>query len=164
MKVTDYCPRAAPFDTHLKGRDLIGVEVGVDVGAHAEALLTYCPVSLLHLVDPWPNSFMRGYCDGRLSRFRGRYVMHTAKSLEFADKATIDFDFVYLDQEHDGSAVTADLTAWWPMVKRGGVLGHRNYAQERGSPLDRAIEAFVAKHKIETKFERSGNDIILLKP
>lgn len=164
MKITDYCPRAAPFDTYLRGRDLVGVEVGVDVGAHAEALLTYCPVAMLHLVDPWPNIERRGYCDGRLSRFRGRYALHHGRSLDQARHFMEgELDFVYLDQEHDGPAVSADLSAWWPLIKPGGMLGHRNYAQGRGDPLDRAIEAFVAANRIETKYERYGNDIVLFK-
>lgn len=163
MKVTDYCPRAAPFDTYLTGRDLVGVEVGVDVGAHAEALLTYCPIALLHLVDPWPNPERKGYCDGRLSRFRGRYRMHQARALNAVASLPPALDFVYLDEEHDASSVGNDLRAYWPLLKQGGLLGHRNYAQGRGEPLDRAIEAFVAEHRIETKYERYGNDLILFR-
>lgn len=163
MKITDYCPRAAPFDTYLAGRDLVGAEIGVDVGAHAEALLTYGSIRLLHLIDPWPNIERRGYCDGRLSRFRGRYELHRGTSIEWSAKLS-GLDFVYLDQEHDGPSVSADLQAWWPLVRTGGVLGHRNYAEGRGAPLDSAIEAFVAQHKIRTAIERYGNDIILMKP
>jgi hypothetical protein len=73
-------------------------------------------------------------------------------------------DFVYLDQEHGAEVVAADLGAWWPAIRPGGVLGHRNYVQGRGEPLDRAIEAFVDKRAIETKYERYGSDIILFKP
>ena len=165
MKVTDYCPRAAPFDTYLRGRDLVGVEVGVDVGAHAEALLTYCPVMLLHLVDPWPNVERRGYCDGRLSRFRGRYALHPGPLLAIARTfATGSFHFVYLDQEHDGPSVAADLAAWWPLLLPGGVLGHRNYVEGRKAPLDLALEAFVAAQKIAMKYQRYGADIVLFKP
>jgi hypothetical protein len=165
MKITDYCPRAAPIDKYLIGRELVGVEVGVDVGAHAEALLTYCPVAMLHLVDPWPNIERRGYCDGRLSRFRGRYALCRMGSLTAASETRAEsVDFVYLDQEHGAEVVAADLEAWWPAIKPGGVLGHRNYVQSRGEPLDKAIEAFVDKHAIETKYERYGSDIILFKP
>ena len=143
VKITDYCPRAAPFDSYLKGRELVGVEVGVDVGAHAEALLTYGPVAMLHLIDPWPKDYFRGYCDGRLSRFRGRYRLWPGTSMEcvkgfFADT----LDFVYIDQEHDAESVAADLRAWWPLLKSGGVLGLRNYTA-RDTPLDRAVDAFV---------------------
>lgn len=164
MKVTDYALRAAPFDSHLKGNDLVGVEVGVDVGAHAEALLTYCPISMLHLVDPWPNPYCRGYCEGRLARFRGRYKLWQMGSLDFPEiEAKSAFDFVYLDQKHDGPAVAADLRKWWPRIKSGGVLGHRNYAQGRGEPLDKAIEDFVAANRITMRYEEYLNDAVLFK-
>jgi hypothetical protein len=170
MKITDYCPRAAPFDSYLPRGHLVGVEVGVDVGAHAEALLRYCPIQVLHLVDPWPNIERKGYCDGRLSRFRGKYEMLRMTSLEAAavikrgDSTMDGIDFVYLDQEHDRASVAADLAAWWPLLRAGGVLGHRNYVENRGAPLDMAIEEFVARNKIRTKVERYGADIILWKP
>lgn len=172
MKVTDYAPRAAPFDSHLKGRDLIGVEVGVDVGAHAEALLTYCPVGFLHLVDIWPNPYCHGYCEGRLARFRPRWRIVSKGSLGAAEVFAVDgkmlagtsswppFDFVYIDQEHGGESVAADLDAWWPLLKRGGVLGYRNY-NGRGTPLDLAVDAFVARARPAVHIE--DNEIILLK-
>lgn len=149
MKITDYSPRAAPFDSYLRGRDLVGAEVGVDVGAHAEALLTYCPIGMLHLIDVWPNPYCRGYCEGRLSRFRARFSMNKSDSIFAALKfAAGSLDFAYIDQVHEGDSVAADLAAWWPAVKSGGVLGYRNYVG-RGTPLDKAVEAFVKAHKIE---------------
>jgi hypothetical protein len=163
MKITDYCPRAAPFDSYLKGRGLIGVEVGVDVGAHAEALLTYCPVRLLHLVDPWENLERRGYCDGRLSRFRGRYDMHRGPSIGWSEvfaKDGAQFDFAYIDQIHEGPSVAADLAAWWPLLKPGGVLGYRNYTRS-GTPLDKSVDAFVSQRSIKAHVE--SGEIILVK-
>jgi len=150
MKITDYAPRAAPFDSYLTGRDLVGVEVGVDVGAHAEAMLTYCPVAYLTLVDIWPNPWCRGYCEGRLSRFRGRFTAKQNPSVVIAEAYADDvrcgslclLDFVYIDQEHGAESVAADLRAWWPLLKPRGVLGYRNYTGN-GTPLDGAIDAFV---------------------
>jgi hypothetical protein len=161
MKVTDYAPRAAPFDTYLKGRELVGVEVGVDVGAHAEALLTYCPVALLHLVDPWPNPYCRGFCEGRLARFRQRVAMLPGKSSAMAGAFELGrLDFAYIDQEHDEFSVASDLRAWWPRIRTGGVLGYRNYVG-RGNPLDRAVDAFIAENKIKAHVE--AGEIVLLK-
>jgi predicted O-methyltransferase YrrM len=162
MKVTDYAPRAAPFDSYLAGRDLVGAEIGVDVGAHAEAMLAYCPIAMLHLVDPWPQEYARGYCEGRLARFRGRYRAHAMGSL-IAAQIVGPLDFVYIDQRHDGASVSADLEAWWPLIKPGGVLGYRNYAEGRGEPLDLAIEAFVRANGIRIVAEHYLNDAVLIK-
>jgi methyltransferase family protein len=152
MKVTDYGPRVAPFDTCLTGRGLVGVEVGVDVGAHAEALLRYCDVHTLTLVDPWPTEYCRGYCEGRLRALgfwpRVRMVQHPShQAARGMDPASVDF--VYVDQEHTTEAVRGDLELWWPAVKIGGLLGYRNYAASQ-TDLVRAVDAFVAARAIRT--------------
>lgn len=36
-------------------------------------------------------------------------------------------DFVFLDAAHDEASVRADLAAWWPRVKPGGVLAGHDY-------------------------------------
>lgn len=163
MKVTDYCPRAAPFDSHdIHG---IGVEVGVDVGAHAQALLEYCAgISMLHLVDPWPNPYCRGYCEGRLAvlGFRSRFKMTQDTSLKasagFGDQS---LDFIYIDQVHQGDSVAADMHAWWPKLRTGGVLGYRNYTEAR-TPLSEAVDAFIEANKLSGKIE--AGEIVIVKP
>lgn len=175
MKVTDYCPRAAPFDSYLKGRNLVGVEIGVDVGAHAEALLRYRDVAMIHLVDIWPNPYCHGYCEGRLAQFRARYSIHGMTSHKAAERFFAEscravqdsggapmFDFIYIDQEHDERAVAGDLAAWWRLLRVDGVLGYRNYTG-RGTPLDRAVDAFIAEHRDELEPRTEEGEIVLFK-
>lgn len=162
MKITDYCPRAAPFDTYLRGENLVGAEIGVDVGAHAEALLRYCPVGKLYLVDPWPKDYQFGFCQGRLSRWRHRFEMVQAGSLAAAPRYLAGLDFVYIDQIHEPDSVAADLLAWWPTVKPGGVLGYRNYVG-RGTPLDGAVDAFIARHKAQIEVKVEAGEIVMVK-
>merc|ERR1712048_40303 len=47
------------------------------------------------------------------------------------------FDLVFLDARHDFDAVTTDILAWWPKVRRpGGVLcGHDFQWQYPGLPM-----------------------------
>lgn len=166
MKVTDYAPRAAPFDSYLAaiGHNLIGIEIGVDVGAHAQALLQYCPIRMLTLVDPWPNPYCRGYCEGRLSAlgFRARFGMLQCGSIEAAAKVGVEqLDFAYIDQEHGGDSVAADLRAWWPKIKPGGVLGYRNYSDTK-TPLVAAVDAFVAAERGIVATKATG-EIVMVK-
>lgn len=161
MKVTDYCPRAAPFDHYLTGDGLVGVEVGVDVGAHAHALLAYCPIRMLHLIDPWPNPYSRGYCNGRLLPFLPRFSMYREGSIEGSVRFDAEgLDFIYIDQEHDGPVVTADLNTWWPKLKPGGLLGYRNYSTTK-SPLTEAIDEFVADRRLSVYVETG--EIVMVK-
>ncbi len=167
MKKTDYAPRAADFDTYLVGHNLVGIEVGVDVGAHAEALLTYCNIRSLYLVDVWQREFYRGYCEGRLY---AKGFMHNVKMMQMGSmdamlsftSAHIEqyFDFMYFDQLHDYKSVKEDLTHWWPMLKPGGILGYRNYA-ESNKDLKRAVDEFIAKIKCKSVIERG--EIVLFK-
>lgn len=149
MKVTDYAPRAAPFDLQLMNyRGAVGVEVGVDVGAHAQAILEYCDVAHITLVDPWPNPYCRGYCEGRLSALglRPMFTMWQCGSTAAAAKfAEASLDFAYIDQEHGGDSVTLDLQCWWPKIRPGGILGYRNYTETK-TPLVAAVDAFIAAH------------------
>ncbi|HET9564653.1 MAG TPA: class I SAM-dependent methyltransferase [Mycobacterium sp.] len=162
MKVTDYAPRAAAFDTYLKGAGLVGAEIGVDAGAHAEALLRYCPVAKLYLVDPWPRDYAFGYCEGRLARYRHRIAMVRKQSKDAVALFTdASLDFLYFDQAQAGTSVAYDLEHWWPRLKVGGVLGHRNYAPVNQGLMD-AVDAFAAAHKLE-KIVEFASDVILLK-
>lgn len=155
MKVTDYCPRAAFMDTKLKGNDLVGIEVGCDVGAHAEALLVYKAIAHLIIVDLWQNEWCEGYCKGRLSKFNNvtsvKGTSHNAST-----KFDTQFDFIYIDIAHDDITVKESLNDWWPLLKVGGVMGYRNY-----TTCKKEIDKFIVdkKHEISSYH----NEIVIWK-
>ena len=37
-------------------------------------------------------------------------------------------DFVFIDAEHDERSVYTDISAWWPKIKKGGILGGDDYS------------------------------------
>lgn len=165
MKITDYAPRAGALDAHLKGRNLIGVEVGCDVGAHAEALLRYCDVEHLTLIDLWEKEFYRGYCVGRLQSQGWKNNVEFIKSTSHAASSRFDlfhFDFIYIDITHDYAIVCESLQDWWPKLKLGGILGYRNYSASNHG-LKQAIEEFIEQHQIEFQYEKYHNEMLLFK-
>ena len=168
MKPTDYCPRAAPFDVHLRNlrrRYLVGVEVGVDAGAHAEALLRHCDIEMLHLVDRWPKDYHLGYCEGRLSAlgFRPRFTLVQRSSEEAAKLFQPgSLDFVYCDEGRDFETVRGNLARWWPLLKSRGLLGYRGYAN--GYPVAEALDQFVKAHPEIRYHVEPGEELILVKP
>lgn len=150
MKITDYAPRATDFDEHIKPGS-IGIEVGCDVGAHAEAMLNYCNISKLYLVDIWQREFYFGYCKGRLysKGFMNKIELIQGNSHAVSMKFEKDiFDFIYVDIGHDYDTVIESLNDWFPKLKAGGIFGYRNY-KNNGSPLDLAVTAFANKYKLE---------------
>ena len=152
MKVTDYCPRAAFMDTFIKGG--IGIEVGCDVGAHAEALLVYKNIAHLTVVDLWENEWCEGYCKGRLSKFGN--VLFLKNSSHGASKVGGIYDFIYIDISHDSETVKESLKDWWPLLKVGGVMGYRNY-----TTCKKEIDKFIVdkKHEISSYH----NEIVIWK-
>lgn len=115
-----------------------GVEVGVAEGIHAEMLLHANPRLALHGVDcymqyegyaeyPDPEHTYRAAAR-RLERYMDRFMFVQKMSLDAA--ADCDdgyFDFVYLDAAHDYASVSADLAAWTPKVRAGGVVFGHDY-------------------------------------
>ena len=164
MKKTDFAPRTGALEYYLKGKNLYGVEVGVDVGAHAESILTHCDVQKLWLVDIWQNQWMEGYCAGRLTRWFHSVEMVKKPSLDAAKVFEADyFDFIYLVQLHAYETVKADFEAWWPKLRPGGILALRNYA-EKNAGLKKAADEFIRDNGI-VKFEIDTylNEIVIFK-
>jgi hypothetical protein len=130
-----------------------GVEVGVQQGVFSAHLLKRWPSCKSYLlVDLWEmNSKQLHYNDSagsrdqKFARLETRRRMRdfphvrtpmcanfsTACASSLADESV---DFVYLDARHDYWGVLQDLTAYWPKVRRGGIVAGHDYlvASEHG--------------------------------
>lgn len=141
-----------------------GVEVGVRYGDFSEYLLRNFPDLSLHLVDPYLPYNDNGteftqqmqdkilYNTGiRLSCFNDDYraVFHRVSSVDAARNFTAhneaadhpyrksySFDFVFIDAEHTFDAVTADITAWFPLIRPGGLLMGHDFSM---APVKKAV-------------------------
>jgi hypothetical protein len=121
----------------------IGVEVGVQTGAHAGNLLQTWQGEKMLLVDRWESvsdktyvdiantgsdemNILRQKAEARLQQFGARAEIHRKWSEEAAlDVANNSLDFVYLDARHDFKGVLSDIKAWWPKLRISGVFaGH----------------------------------------
>lgn len=126
------------------------VEVGVQAGVHARDFLQNWQGRHLRLVDLWSaqtdsqaNLFYvdianvhgdsvrkqhRSHCESRLEEWlrSGRAtVINLDSQLAASQIEDGAIDFVYLDARHDFAGVVADIRAWWPKVRTGGVFaGH----------------------------------------
>lgn len=167
MKTTDFMPRPSILEVYLHGRDLVGVEVGVDVGAHAEAILSQCDIKFLYLVDVWQNPEMFGYCRGRLETkgWKHKFQMIRKSSLDAIPevKSTAQYvDFLYFDQLHDYQSVHQDLEQWWPLLRPGGILVHRGYALSN-TGIKQALDEFIAKHDLRAEWDNYHNEMVIWK-
>lgn len=74
------------------------------------------------------------------------------------------FDVVYIDADHSEAGCLKDLTAWWPKVKRGGVLcGHDYISGAATRMLGHKVEFGVieAVEKFMSTERDNGNSLDL---
>lgn len=117
-----------------------GVEVGTHKGEFAEHILKTWSGRKLFCVDCWsevaPDNRLfneqptdkaqeRYYQEAvaRLAPYGNRVEIIRAFSLIAAPRfAEHSLDFVYIDAAHDFNSTMADLLAWWPAIRVGGVM------------------------------------------
>lgn len=143
---------------NLEG-DLKGAEIGVAEGLHAwKNLKTVKNIKTLHLVDPYEEYVMDGkvinYANAKQNakkrlRFFSNVLWYHLDS-EHASKTFNDssLDFVYIDANHSYESVLEDITAWYPKVKKGGVIGGHDFSGKFPGVAKAVIE-YAEKNKLE---------------
>ncbi len=137
----------AEFPLMLNAMQLlgVGVEVGVKHGTYSQYLLTHWRGAKLFSIDPYFETSVEIEADGnvvtqashdacyttaraKLEPFGARSILLRQASPQaaanFQDSA---LDFVYIDALHQYEPVLQDMQAWFPKVKRGGILAGHDY-------------------------------------
>jgi predicted O-methyltransferase YrrM len=61
-------------------------------------------------------------------------------------------DFVFLDDDHSEEHVFEELNAWWPKIKKGGILAGHDYSESNWPGVVSAVKRFTKakrkKHKV----------------
>lgn len=120
-----------------------GAEVGSEAGAFAATVLATWRGRALALVDPWAAQDRAVYADSTNdpARLAGAFtaVVRLARADDrvrlcrgYSPAAAAGFedgslDFVYVDGNHAYLAVAADLAAWYPKLKPGGLFAGHDY-------------------------------------
>ena len=145
-----------------------GAEIGVERGLYSEVLCKQNPGLQLACVDAWKP--YRGYRDhvggDKLQRFYEETLDRLApypraRTLrKWSVEAAADFqngelDFVYIDANHRLEAVIADLAAWAPKVRAGGIVAGHDYIRCKLPSLmhvPQAIHAWIDAYEIAPLF------------
>lgn len=140
-----------------------GVEVGVCDGRYSEILLQTIPDLELWGVDPYTviDKDSKGrqqkhhdhnlqIARDRLTRYKN-YRLLIMASLEAA-KIVPDgaLDFVFIDANHTYEDVKKDIEAWYPKVRKGGILSGHDYYESKSGKLGviKAVDEFVNERNI----------------
>lgn len=158
------------LDQFGRTKKITGAEIGVYKGRMSRHILRICPNLFLSMIDLWdylPSNEMLVKGEAATKENTGAHMReskHTAKlrtafakrrrtmiegeSIEVAKTfADGSLDFVFIDAEHTCEAALADLQAWYPKVKPGGLVsGHDydNYVQPDWN-VKLAVEQFMRK-------------------
>lgn len=153
-------------DTLANGRtDLKVVEIGVEYGGFLDI---YYPqlesvTSEFYCVDLWSTEGNDDYFrnrDGQVERGHQRVIERygnnpkvtlcqgasTVRAKEFEDEY---FDWIYIDADHTKEAVLSDVTAWYPKLRKGGIIsGHDCFCE----PTNEAYDFFDVEGALEEYF------------
>jgi len=162
-------------------KPLTGVEVGVWRGWGARKLLRLFRFKKLYLVDPYDKA--PEYLESRelptASQFQpgAHFTVKMWKQAKKDAKKTLRFwedktefiyersvdaaklvpdniDFVYIDGDHDYDKVKEDIEAWYPKVRKGGMLAGHDYKFKgvgRPDTVKQAVDEFCKKEGYELK-------------
>jgi len=145
----------------LNGRGLTGkgVEVGTLFGAHATDILKTWK-GHLYCVDPWENQPESVYFDGANKQDMNQVFSQVCKTIGKHPRCTLyrmmslnavgmfddeELSFCYLDGNHGLQHIRADIAAWWPKVKIGGLVSGHDYFTRYDNDTDSDAGTAVAE-------------------
>ncbi len=132
----------------------------VEVGSYLGASTSFLAVggdrrgAKVYAVDTWSN---RGMSEGIRDTY-AEFVTNTAahartivplrgESTELAAGFRQRIDLLFIDGDHSHEGVCADLNAWLPKVKEGGIVAFHDYSWADG--VRRAVREIIAPIQIE---------------
>lgn len=155
-KICVYPAGRETLATLFKG---VGAEIGVERGKYSQEILY--TADKLFCVDLWKN--YPGYrehvsdteyeeifqdCKRRLA---GRDVTFIRLDSVIAAEKFTDgsLDFLYLDAAHDYDSVLADIKAWYPKVRPGGIIAGHDWVKKKDFGVIKAITDFAKSIGVE---------------
>ena len=168
-----------PFDRFLKSlnkENLVGAEIGVYDGWHALDMMQGLSIQKFILVDPWkcytdytesvfsPKKNQKGMDERAkvtqkvMKKYGDKVVIMRQFSEEAAKLISNEsLDFVYIDGNHQYEFVKKDIEAWYPKVKKGGVIGGDDYTscpetEIEGFGIFKAVHEFFNKLRKKVSF------------
>jgi hypothetical protein len=136
----------------LNQKNLVGAEIGVGSGANSLSILNTLDMKHLHCVDPFPSGLGKPTKetpipveakDVAFAALKDKPVVwHVETSLDAAKKIDEQLDFVYIDGLHDFKSVIDDIAAWYPLVRKGGVVGGHDFTIQGEAVID-AVNKFA---------------------
>lgn len=146
---------------------LVGVEIGVCEGFHAERILRYNDIKKLYLIDPY--EFYNGYdrsdfrqenesleepekiflqAKKRLQIYINRIEFIKKSSRDALNDVPNNLDFVYIDGNHAYEYVKEDINLYWSKIKKDGVIGGHDFGTHCPG-VSKAVSEFILENNFQ---------------
>lgn len=139
-KPRGYLSPAYSYIRSKLGDNLVGAEIGISMGYGTEYVIDGLKFKNFYMIDPYvPYDFnettqeaFNDQYDKARNKFSYPYVTFIRKTSLEAAKEIPDgsLDFVYIDGNHFYPSVVQDIDAWYPKVRKGGILGGHDYLDD----------------------------------
>lgn len=136
------------------------LEVGSWKGRSACALAANCP-GIVICVDTWQGNLQANYASGLDREFLNSFLentkpfkniwpmpvdsMRAASMLAFID---VQFDMIFIDADHNYENVKAEILAFLPLLKSGGVLCGHDYTHEDWPGVKKAVDELFSEVRL----------------
>lgn len=102
-----------------------------------------------HKADPDLEHVFEVFNDNA-ARLRGLdFHIHRSRTVDAASGFEDGgLDFIWIDAGHEHDEVLADIEAWWPKLKVGGVIGGDDYPMDG---VKSAVKQFFPQHEVGTE-------------
>lgn len=149
-----------------QNRYKIGAEIGVREGHFSRYIVENTDIQKWYAIDPWENNPELGNADEayRIAKemfqpFGERIEMikeYSPKAADFIEDNSLDF--IYIDGMHTYNEVKADINAWWPKLKFGGIFAGHDYHLEDWPGVYNSVNEFVKEYNQELFLTGWGPD------
>lgn len=155
-------------------KSLVGIEIGVAGGEHAQSLLSTLDISTLYLIDPYElyESYIEGikqygtlqeslgqseiFARELLDAFKEKIVWVKQLSNSAVNEIPSGLDFVYIDGNHEYAFVADDIATYLPKLKVGGIIGGHDFYngfQRDHDGVVRAVTEFAVRNQLDLQVE-----------
>jgi hypothetical protein len=166
-----------PFERLYEGElkeNLVGIEIGVAGGEHSKSIFETLDVAKLYCIDPY--TIYDDYNEGKLhfgvdqapldvtEIHAHKLLKNYSENIVWIKKLSSDavteikekVDFVYIDGNHAEKYVKEDIENYFPLVKKGGIIGghdfYNGFQREHDGVVSAVIE-FCTKKNIVPRIE-----------
>lgn len=106
--------------------------LGVEIVNSGKDIFCYCVDRFIWKEDPTYKMYLTKFNEQlMLRKLENILFPQCGLSVEVANRFSDEsFDFIFIDADHEYESVLADLNAWFPKLKPGGVIAGHDWSNE----------------------------------